>query len=309
MEVKRVFEGLTVVTVGVILLANTLGVLPWTVWWTVVMLWPLLIVSLGIDILGRAVNSTALRALASLVVIAGLVYGALAGGGRVQPPVFGIAPQHAESFSFLRRHDAAVRTGTARVDAGLTRVTLGGGDALAAATGETPFGKPAFKAAVSGSTADVRIASAEERSVTVSSGARRSFLDVALDREVAWSTLTVDAGLSEVALDLSRLDVAELTANVGLSSAVVTLPERGVGTRATVNGGLSSIKLRVPRSAGVELRADNGLGSVKVPSGWVRVSGDGVFSGVWHSDGYDSSEVKLPLTVKAGLSGVEVERY
>ena len=54
MDVRKVFSGLNIIVVGVILLANTLGYLPWSVWWTILSLWPLLLVAAGLDVLGSA---------------------------------------------------------------------------------------------------------------------------------------------------------------------------------------------------------------------------------------------------------------
>ena len=309
MEAKRVLPGLTLVTVGAILLANTTGALPWSVWWSILLLWPLLIVSLGIDILGRAVGSTALRALAGLVVVGGLVYGALAGSGRVPGPPFAAAPVRGETFSSSAPLERTT-SGRAHVSAGLARVTLDAGEDLASARGETPFGRPGFAVErESPGTADVSVCSGGEGTTFALPGKRRSFLDVRLSRRVTWERVEVDAGVSDVGLDLRDIEVAELVANTGLSSTEITFGERARDARATLTGGMASYKLRVPASLGVELRAENGLGGIDVPSGWTRTAGSGPFQGTWRSEGYDLSRSKLLVTVKAGLSGIEVERY
>lgn len=77
MDVRRAFSGLNVIAIGLILLANTLGYLPWSVWWNILSLWPLLLVAAGLDILGKAFGWQWVRALSGLVVLAGLVFGAL----------------------------------------------------------------------------------------------------------------------------------------------------------------------------------------------------------------------------------------
>jgi hypothetical protein len=71
MTVKRVFEGLTLVLIGVILLLNTTGSLPWSVWLHVLSLWPLLLVAAGLDIIAKGIDAEWLRVISSLLVIAG----------------------------------------------------------------------------------------------------------------------------------------------------------------------------------------------------------------------------------------------
>ena len=44
---KKALNGVTVIVVGGILLANTTGYLPWGVWWGIFSLWPLLVVAVG----------------------------------------------------------------------------------------------------------------------------------------------------------------------------------------------------------------------------------------------------------------------
>lgn len=309
MSVKRVFEGLTIVTAGVILLGNTTGALPWSVWLTIVMLWPLLIVSLGIDILGRAVGSDWLRALSSLVIIGGLVYGALVGAGRVAAPL--TASAGGQAFELAEPADPAITSGHARVSVGLSTVTLRPGSDLAAATGTSPFGKPTLTVTKTPPSAEVRIASAEGRVVLPGTG--RALMDVRLGRDVKWDTVTVDGGLCDLDLDLSDLDVPEMATNVGLSNGRITFgmprsasPQPYV---ARISGGLSSFTLRVPAGLGVEVVSNSGLGSVEVPQGWTRTSGTGPFTGTWRSDGYDAATAKLRIEVRTGLTSVRVERY
>ncbi len=70
--VSRVFEGLGTVLIGFVLLGNTTGYVPWTVWLTFLSLWPVLIIALGISVIGRGVDMTWLRIAARMLVWATL---------------------------------------------------------------------------------------------------------------------------------------------------------------------------------------------------------------------------------------------
>ncbi len=73
-SVQQFFDGLVTVTIGLILLANTTGYLAWGVWWEIVQLWPVLLISAGLGILGRATHQGWLRVVGTLVVLAAFAY-------------------------------------------------------------------------------------------------------------------------------------------------------------------------------------------------------------------------------------------
>lgn len=307
MAAKRLMSGLTFITAGLILLANTTGALPWSVWWSIATLWPLLLVAAGIDILGRSTGSTALRVLGSLVVIGGLVYGAMTGvsGARV-PALFGA--RNGQEFSHAAAHDPSLTFGVAKIDVGLSKLTVKAGGDLASATGRTPFGRPTFELKSTNrqaGLADVTISSGNGNGIVAVPGPSDSFMDVTLDRTVRWD-LTVNAGLSDTTLDLSQIKLGSLTADMGLSNSTITF---GVDARdATIRGGLSAMKLRVPASTAVEVDVSNGLGGVRFSPGWTRVSGD-AFDGVWRTPGFDTASAKLTIRIQAGFSSIDVQRY
>ena len=48
--INRVINGILVIIIGILLLMNTTGYLPWSVWDTLIQYWPLLIIGLGVQI-------------------------------------------------------------------------------------------------------------------------------------------------------------------------------------------------------------------------------------------------------------------
>lgn len=316
MTAKRLATGLTVVTVGLILLANTMGYLPWESWWNILVLWPLLIVAAGIDILGRALKSAPLRVVSSLVVIGGLVYGALAGAGRVPAPAVPLGPLGSRAFEMSEPHTREIESATLRVTAGLGKVTVKPGEALATVKGNTPTGKPEFKVTKRDGTAEVRVSTAQGGQEFVAVG-RRAALDIAIDPTIVWKSMKLQASLSQAELDLSRLAVQTLEADLSMSNATITFGDPSKAevrnapheVRVNLSGGMSTLKIRVPRSVGVEISSEGGLGSVNVRGGWTRRGGSSPFEGSWRSDGYDSAASTLHIKLQAGLTNADVERY
>ncbi len=72
--VERVADGLGTVLFGLVLLGNTTGFVSWQVWFTLLSLWPVLLVSAGIGLLGRAAGQSWLRGVASVPIWIAMVY-------------------------------------------------------------------------------------------------------------------------------------------------------------------------------------------------------------------------------------------
>jgi len=74
--IERVSDGVGTVFLGVLLLGNTTGYIGWEMWFTALTLWPVLLVSAGIGLLGKAAGQAWIRALAPLIVWAALLFSA-----------------------------------------------------------------------------------------------------------------------------------------------------------------------------------------------------------------------------------------
>ncbi|MFA5844217.1 MAG: DUF5668 domain-containing protein [Coriobacteriia bacterium] len=315
MDVKRAFEGLTVIAAGSILLGNSLGYLPWSVWASILSLWPLLLIAAGIDIIGRSLDNTWLRALSSLLVIGGLAFGALV----MTPGEFGpwvIASPFAErgeakDFSFSEPHDAAVERGTLRVRGGVGKVTLRGGSDLLSAEGRTPFGPFVFAVEKDGADVDAEVAPGSG-DVTGDFGDAET--TISLDRQVLWD-LRLDAGVSDVRADLSDVRLSAVDVRMGVSKGTLTLgapgqpwsSKREVGT-ARIDTGVSSFTFRVPRDVAVRVESRSGIGSVDVGDGFTRLSDSGGRR-VWETDGFADAGRVWIVDLRNGISTVRIERY
>ncbi|HZL06395.1 MAG TPA: DUF5668 domain-containing protein [Coriobacteriia bacterium] len=314
MDLKRAAEGLTVVGVGVVLLANTLGTLPWSVWWNILSLWPLLLVAIGLDIIGKGTGMITLRVLSSLLVLGGIAYGALvmpAGSGTPWAPfrVLGTMSE-SEPFSFSEKHDASLNDGVAVIDGGVGELTIKAGDVLASSAGFSSW-NPRFDVSKDRGVADVRIALGEGGPWGLPGKAGKAELNVTLDRSVSW-TLTVDSGVSETTADLSEMKLDGLTFKSGVSSAKVTMPKRSLsgasgGVPVSVDAGVSSLTLRFAKGDSVRLRVDRGISSVDLPS---------EFRGVGETGGTRTYETRTfsekrfwDVRLDAGVSSINVELY
>lgn len=314
MDLKRAAEGLTLVGVGLVLLANMLGTLPWSVWWNILSLWPLLLVAAGLDIIGKGAKMPALRVLASLLVLGGIAYGALAmtpGSGQPWAPFRSVGVTgESEPFDFSEPRDRSVESGTAFVHGGVGELTVRGGDVLASAKGMSPW-DPRFDVSVKGGVANAQISLGANGTWGFPGDVGRAEMTVVLDRAVPW-TLDIDAGVSSTRADLTGMMLDSLTVNTGVSEATIVLPARSA-TKATdgipvdVDAGVSSITLRFAKGDSVRLEVDGGLSNVNRPSEFDEVSRSGN-SRVYETDGFDDGEF-WDVTIDAGVSSIDIEFY
>jgi hypothetical protein len=315
MELKRAAEGLTLVAVGLILLGNTLGMIPWGVWWSILSLWPLLLVAAGVDIIGRGTDNAWLRVLSSLLVIGGLAYGALVmpatNSHSIQWPFVMSLPLSSstptEPFDFAEPHDPTVTSGVARVKGGVGDLTVTDGPEFATSSGRSPF-DPVFDVTASGTEVDVDISMGDGNWV---SPRDRGSLDVTLDRDVVWD-LTIDGGVSTIEADLSGLSLSKLMVKSGVSKGTITLGAVDVaatdgGVPITFDTGVSAITVKIKRGESVRLHLNTGLSNVNKASEFreVQSSGD---TKVYETDGFSESAF-WDVTLDAGISTVRIEFY
>jgi hypothetical protein len=308
--VKRFAEGLGSVAVGLVLLGNTLGFIRWSVWIALLSLWPLLVIAIGIELVGKGLHIDWLRALSNVVLILGLAYGVLvlqyAPGTMLFP--FGSFGGPAVSFAQEAPHDPTVLVGSASVKVGATALTLEGGDALASVSGHAPSADQPKLATSSEASRSVTVAVSEpgDRAVFLAGGT--ADLDVKLDRGVQWGEVRLDVGAVSGSVDLSGLKVQRVVVNAGASDLTLTVGDFLNNVDVQVSGGAMSLTVRVPASAACTVQATSGLTEVRVPPDFRRTSGIPVVGGsTFVSSGTASPTIAVTLT--SGVSDIRIETY
>lgn len=310
MDAKRAAEGLTIIAVGLILLGNTFGVVPWGVWWNILSLWPLLIIAAGVDIIGRGAKNSWLRVISSLLVVAGLAYGVFVmpvSGGYWSPFLVTSRGEY-ETFSNSTAHDSDVLTGKAEVNGAVGKLTVSAGSDLVSASGKSPF-TPVYKVKSAPSGADVKIGLGNGNWVAPNDEAR---LDVKLDRTVAWD-LDIDGGVSSIDADLSELTITSLLVKTGVSSGKMTLGAIDVvgdenGVPVLLDTGVSTFTLRIREGDAVRLKLDRGLSNIVRPPGLELQDAEGD-KDVYVTDGFSESGRFWDIILDAGISNVRIEFY
>lgn len=310
MNLRRILDGLVVIAFGVVLLGNTTGVLPWSVWWSILMLWPLLLVAAGIDVIGRSLDNSWLRLLSALIVLGGIAYGVFVGvatpGGPDSVWLPGIVKNaQTEPFSFNEPMNTAVDHGSVRIEGAVGRLIVHSTDGLLTSEGRTPFGPPVFDVSTSGSELDAHVTPGDNDNHTWPFGSDAR-LEVGLGKDIPWD-VRLDTGVSKLEADLADVQVASLKIDMGVSNGTVTLGTPAeAGSDATIDTGVSNFTLRLPRDAQVEIVSDDGLASVNVPGSLRRVDDE---PKTWRTSGFGNGGSAWRVRIKAGVATVAVEQY
>jgi len=307
--VKRLAAGLGSVAIGLVLLGNTLGYIRWTVWIALASLWPLLVIAIGVELVGRGLHMNWVRALSNVILILGLAYGVFVlqyvPGAAVFP--FGSFAGPTATFAAAKPHDSSAVTGRASVKIGATGFTLAAGEVLASVGGRAPKADtPALDATVANGVAEVTVSEPGNRTVFV--GAGNGTLDMTLDRTIAWSEVRFDVGAVSAVADLSDLKVARVVMNAGASDIRLKLGNLADNVDVQVSGGAMSLTIRVPATAACTIHATSGLSDVRVPAsfrrtGGIPVLGDSTFT----ADG--SGGPRIAITLTSGVSDIQIETY
>lgn len=120
------------------------------------------------------------------------------------------------------------------------------------------------------------------------------------DAEVAFSTIETSSGSVTVNVGTA----ADVSADIRTSSGMVNLNlGANVDAQFTINSSSGAVVADVPEGAAVRLEvAENSSGAVNVPGWLLQLSGDDKI-GVWETDGFDTAEHQVFITVERTSSG------
>ncbi len=113
--------------------------------------------------------------------------------------------------------------------------------------------------------------------------------------------LEVDLGVGQLVLDLQGLELSDLEVNFGVGAARLTLPESG-DFQGNVGGGIGQTTIILPRGLPVRFNTDTGLTSVQAPSDFERQND------IYTSPAYASSDQRIDIGVDLGIGNLVI-RY
>jgi hypothetical protein len=249
--------------VGGILLLNVLGTLEWSIWWSVLKLWPLLLIAAGLDLL---LSRSMLGALLSTIVVLVLAVAALwlmssgaIGGELVTEQIQKPLGESTRASISIEPVVGTLRIGAAAESANLVEGTVSLGE------GEEIVQKLAEVAGVATYTL-----STEETSWNAFPGGwdQTRVWELGLSPGASLS-LEADMAVGNYELDLTGLAVESLHAEMGLGRIKVVLPATG-RFDVSVSQGLGAVEIVVPKGMAVRIETDTALAGRRMPDDLVK---------------------------------------
>lgn len=308
-SVAKLFDGLVTIAFGGVFLAITTGVVSWSVWGRIVTFWPVLVIALGFEILGKALHASWPKILGSLAIIAALVYSVAATSAGLDATGFPSMHGRGESYT-LEEPVGTVQSADLTMDVGAASVRMASGTDLVSVVGRSPFGEPVVRVDRSGAPVKVDVSLGDGDQTMMLPGDFSADFDVNLSNRVLWD-LTLDVGVADFTADFSDVSVADLDLKTGVSSCNVKLGDVPASLEAAsvrVDTGISSVTLRIPDDAEARVEISSGISGNDVSGDFEKRDG-----GVWETPGFGAArsggDPVWIIAVKSGIGSVTVDTY
>jgi len=290
---------IVMIGLGIVFLLNNLGVVSWDIWTTIIRLWPLLLIVIGLDILlGR---KPGVWSLISLFLIVGLFSAGawlvqvtnLVGGGEMY------------SHSILQPINGANRADV-NIDFDVGDLEI----SMSAKSGVLLEGE-----------LDIREEEALNQDYAIQDGIGYLELgssnaqdypswlfNVGGDKHRDWiinltdeipMDLSIDTGVGQATIDLDGIQLNDLRIDSGIGETRVYLPSSG-SFNAWISLGIGELVVYVPSDLMVRIHIDSGLGGKSISGDYIQ-SGD-----VYYSPDFNENGEWVELYVNGGIGDVRV---
>jgi hypothetical protein len=302
MAVGRIRTGVILILLGVLLLLNTTGVLDVGVWESILVLWPLLLIAIGIEKIFAATQTLKpLAYLSPLIIVATVGYAVVAApGGNI---FTSDEEEETGSTEWSVGADSAITSMNLRMDFGGGRLKVRGGanaDQLIEGQFYHSGRKPETTAETNGETMEVTL-SRKSSSVTIGQRSRERW--IVKVNETVPVNLSLEAGGAQVRLDLADIVVNKLDLETGAADIDVILGTKSSQVECDVNCGAASIDMVIPAGAGLRVDRQSALSSFS--SGDLDLVEKGDFL---ETPEFDTRSVRILLNIESGVSSFRIRQ-
>ncbi len=285
---------LLLITIGLVFLLVNFGFIPGVTAFSLLSLWPLLLILAGVDIaVGRRWPLAALGIDVAVIAL-GLVLIAS------QPPFLGsqffTGGESGERDVSVARQSATSLSLDINGGAGRFRVSGGSTMLVEAHSGNQDLRVRRAAFDRDGQHADVRLDQTGSRRV----GGATIDVETRIASDIP-TALEINGGAGEFIIDLSNVTISTAELNVGAASLTLTLPRPTAAVSIEVNAGASSIVIEVPDGVEARVTTTGALLSLRSSNGRVTASGNAA-----ETSGYASATARVIVRVTAGASSITI---
>jgi hypothetical protein len=307
----KLFWGLVIMTLGVLILGVSLGWWSNDVWIAFLSFWPLILIVLGLQMITKNKNMSSLIV---LIFVLGAVFLSFQTKADWLPNWQWLNVredgQSITTSKVVEKYDKGKEKDMdLTINVGATKVSI---NSLSESDNNTLFEATALNLgqleesrAIDGSTARIKLSQKESGVFlfTPSSWKNRE-LSVSITPNIP-TRLGVDSGASSLDIDLSKLQISNLKIKAGASSGEIRFGSLVDKVESSIDMGASSIRLQIPKEIGFKILTDSGLTRVSFVGNVNITKND---EGYVSAD-YETSKKTILINLSSGASSVEIGRY
>ncbi len=316
LDPSKYSNGIFLIFLGVFLLLNTLGVVPWSAWLSVVKFWPMLIIFAGLNVMfgkNRAMQWV-LLVVSTLVWLGILIFvlfqnsdiPSITGNTtlqRINDRFENVAEQGVISSSDSLKIESYQNAKQMDIDFKLSTGKYFISDAPSAtdlmkveSIYSKSFGELNINKEETGDKLLVNIEQSKSRSMFFR-GVNEASYKVVTNREFPIS-ITTNIAAGEGRIEIMDENLLGIDAEVAAGDLDITLGDENVdGAMLDLDIAAGKITLDLPEEVGYDVNYDIGAGEARM--GEVQISGLGK-RGLFRSSNYDDAEYKVSIVVKVG---------
>lgn len=286
---------LILIAAGLLVLAGNLGWMDWSTLWSIVELWPVLLIAVGVDLLTQG-RYRLIVAIVTVAVVALALMGRLPFLSTSTGPAPEVHDVHVP-LDAAEHAEIDIRVGVSE----LRLSSQSDSDTLVSGTVRTGRGESfRMNTRLDGETKVVTLRSEQQGISTGPSGGRGWNLSLAprvpLD-------LTISTGVGRGQFDLEDLVISDLEVDAGVGETIANLPPPRDGSyEASFETGVGATTVRVPANAAVRVEIDKGLGSVTVRGGFDALGDD-----VYETPGFEDADERIEIQIDGGVGAITIE--
>ena len=281
------------ITAGLLFLLSNLGVLDvnfWELW----RLWPLLLILAGLEIIlgRRSFVGNVIVLIVTIAVVAGVVIFLIAAPDVLAPSSAGGVDRITEALEGVERASLKVNFAAGQLD--ISRL-VDSSSLIEGDLGLATERQPTWEIDRKGDRADMVLE--YERGFQDWRG-RGDEWHLRISPNVGFS-LNVDVGAGRATIDLTGLDIRDLTVDAGAGQTTVIFPDEG-DFSATVDSGVGGLVLEIPEEMAARIRVNRGLSALDISRRFDK-EGD-----VYLTDDWETNENRVDLDVDIGVGVVTI---
>ncbi len=316
------------ISIGVIFLMNSFGVLSWGIWSVLWRFWPVLLILGGIQLLlGKSVISKIVTAITAVVVINLVIFASiLSMGGEMRNWMAGWMDeglfnkleswmenndkQVNETISVSADDYEDVESRSLELNIGAAEFTVVSDQSfddylLVDSTYYEGFNEPVLEQSFENQ--ELKLTFDTETNPSNWVGRFDKVIhDFTLGQTDIETNLEIDLGAGKGTVTFDELNLSDVKAYIGAGTLDFAFEEDSLPTGLiTIDVGAGSARITLPEDVGVKVVYEVGAGSLTI--GDEKVSGLGK-DGTYETDGYDDAELQVELKVDIGAGKVEIIR-